>query len=142
MKIVQFKRGHKVYTEGQSSIDGIYFIIAGDFEVTRQIKPDVQTEMGQTQARRALSRQAMPTEAKSQGEELIRNVSRHTRSQMLLKKINEGGGDKNGLQKAMRILRLVILGKNELFGLEEIMANTNTRAKTIECTSDGQCYYL
>lgn len=34
MKIIQFKRGQKVYTEGQSGIDGIFFIIAGDFQVS------------------------------------------------------------------------------------------------------------
>ena len=59
MKILQFKRGHKVYTEGSSSIDGIYFIIAGDFEVTRQVKTDIKPEMGRKQAQRALCRQAV-----------------------------------------------------------------------------------
>ena len=36
----------------------------------------------------------------------------------------------------------MILGVNELFGLEEIMENQKYRMKTVECISDGKCYYL
>ena len=65
---------------------------------------------------------------------------------MMLQKI--AGGNKHGnradinLIKDVKVLRLVILGKNELFGLEEIMENQKLRTKTIECTSEGKCYYL
>ena len=57
---------------------------------------------------------------------------------MLLKKINVRSGADNGNssnmpKRGMKILRLVILGKNELFGLEEIMANNSTRVKSVEC---------
>ena len=34
MEVIDFKRGQKVYREGLSSIDGLYFITQGDFEVT------------------------------------------------------------------------------------------------------------
>ena len=35
-----FTRGQTVYLEGQSEVDGVYFITQGDFEVTQKIKID------------------------------------------------------------------------------------------------------
>ena len=40
-------------------------------------------------------------------------------------------------------LRLNILGRNELFGLEEILAHKTQRQRTVECTSmQGECFYI
>lgn len=34
MKTKEFNRGQKVYVENQSSVDGVYFITDGEFEVS------------------------------------------------------------------------------------------------------------
>ena len=34
MRPKQFIRGQKVYSEGSSQVDGVYFITGGEFEVT------------------------------------------------------------------------------------------------------------
>lgn len=40
-------------------------------------------------------------------------------------------------------VRLVILGKNEIIGLQELMDNQKRRVRTVECISRvGLCYYI
>ena len=34
MNLKHFKRGQRVYAENQSTVDGIYFITSGEFEVS------------------------------------------------------------------------------------------------------------
>ena len=47
------------------------------------------------------------------------------------------------LNRNIKVVRLMILGRNEHFGMEEIMEDVNTRTKTVECTStEGICYYI
>ena len=36
MRPKQFIRGQKVYCEGSSQVDGVYFITGGEFEVTQK----------------------------------------------------------------------------------------------------------
>ena len=40
MTLKEFIRGQKIYRENESSIDGVYFITEGDFEVTQQVDFD------------------------------------------------------------------------------------------------------
>ena len=35
MKKIEFKRGQTIYKEGESKVDNVYFIIDGEFEVTK-----------------------------------------------------------------------------------------------------------
>ena len=45
--------------------------------------------------------------------------------------------------KSVKTLHLVILGQNELFGLEEIVEDNRLRTKTIECLSKkAKCLYI
>ena len=37
MTLQHFKRGHTLYKEGVSEVDGIYFIKDGDFEMTQDV---------------------------------------------------------------------------------------------------------
>lgn len=48
-----FIRGQKVFQEGVTPIDGVYFIQEGDFEVTQKIDQD-KTEQYQKVAKKAL----------------------------------------------------------------------------------------
>ena len=44
MKKADFKHGRKVYEEGVSTPDSVYFIISGEFAVTKAIKRDANGE--------------------------------------------------------------------------------------------------
>ena len=70
---------------------------------------------------------------------------------MLLQKIDGGvvGSSKsnpsstNFTGNGVKTLHLVILGQNELFGLEEIVEERMLRMRTVECVSTrGKCYFL
>jgi len=73
---------------------------------------------------------------------------------MLLQKIDGGTiGSRRGEQftsgsvkicgKSVKTLRLVILSKNELIGLEEIIEDRTVRTKTVKCVSQaGMCYFI
>ena len=137
MKSKKFLRGQKVYREGVSEIDGLYFITSGEFEITQSVDSD-KTKAELKVAKRALSRTQIDT--KTKGSNLT--LTKQTRSQIMLQKISSGATKTDG-RESVTILRLVILGQNELFGLEEIMENLNFRSKTVECISTrGTCYYL
>ena len=76
-------------------------------------------------------------------------MSFRTRSQALLKKIDGGAVGIPGAPvrlengRSVKVLRLVILGQNELFGLDEILEDRKVRAVTIECSSKaGKCYFI
>lgn len=127
MEVVDFKRGQKVYREGVNKIDGLYFITQGDFEVTQSID-NSQIKGDHKIAQKALSRYTGGKASQSKPD-LHASLSRGSRSQMLLQKIAKGQrgnlssrAELNTI-KDVKVLRLVILGKNELFGLEEIMEN-------------------
>ena len=57
MKQVKFIRGQKVFTEGSSKTDGLYFIESGDFQVSQSISVD-KTKPHEKPAKRALSRKS------------------------------------------------------------------------------------
>ena len=68
---------------------------------------------------------------------------------MLLKKIDGGHIGIPGapvtseIGRSVKTLRLVILGQNELFGLDEIIEDKKTRTVTVECSSKhGKCYFI
>ena len=43
----------------------------------------------------------------------------------------------------IKIVRLFVLGKNEMFGLKEIMENKRRRLLTVNCVSmQGSCYFI
>lgn len=94
-------------------------------------------------AKRALSRSKDPNQLKS-----TYGFSLHTRSQMLLSKIDGGklGEKARGIpshSKSIKTLHLVLLGKNEMFGLDEILEDLRKRVRTVTCASkSGKCYYL
>ena len=45
--------------------------------------------------------------------------------------------------KSIKTLHLVILGNNELFGLEEIVLDQSLRGKTVTCISEpAKCYFI
>ena len=50
-----FIRGQKVYQEGLTGTDGLYFVLEGDFEVRQSINAD-RTRVEEKPAKRALSR--------------------------------------------------------------------------------------
>ena len=53
MELREYKHGHKVYQQGVSETDGVYFIKKGDFEITQSAKVgDPKLKV----AKRALSR--------------------------------------------------------------------------------------
>ena len=52
-------------------------------------------------------------------------------------------GDLPDLQTSARVVRLCIAGKNELFGIEEIIENAKFRMKTVKCmSSKGSTYFI
>ena len=64
-----------------------------------------------------------------------------TRSQAMLMKINQGKGKPNNMFQ--NTIRLFLLGKNEIFGLEEIVLDVKMRQMTVTCASTtGECYFL
>ena len=55
MKSIEFIRGQKIYCEGVDTINGIYFIHEGEFEITQKLDTD-KTKVEQKTAKKALSR--------------------------------------------------------------------------------------
>lgn len=153
MKQVQFIRGQKVYIEGSSTVDGLYFIQDGEFEITQKLNID-KTKIEQKPAKKVLSRTIQVNLPKKEAGLL------QTRSRILLSKIDGTNCDINQQQQtkqadfletakaslvgcATKTLPLVILGKNEIFGLEEIVEDCQQRQKTVTCLSKhGKCYFI
>ena len=138
MSAKEFIRGQAVILEGASEIDGIYFIQDGEFEVTQKLDTD-KTKVEQKTAKKALSRTSKVKE--------LENLQ--SRSRILLSKID---GDvtnvkaldtTKGIGRTSKTLHLLILGKNELFGLDEIAQDQQSRMRTVTCISKtGKCYFI
>ena len=75
MKVREFIRGQKAYSEGTTEIDGVYFIQEGEFEVTQKLDTD-KTKSELKVAKKALSRTL--------------STSKTFRSQFHLQKIDGG----------------------------------------------------
>ena len=81
MESKDFIRGQKVYQEGDTEIDGLYFIIEGDFEMTQVVDSEV-TKTKDRPAKRALLRTNIADEGS-----LRDIVESKSRSQIMLAKL-------------------------------------------------------
>ena len=132
MSAKEFIRGQAVISEGASEIDGIYFIQDGEFEVTQKLDTD-KTKVEQKTAKKALSRTSKVKE--------LENLQ--SRSKILLSKIDGEVTSVKALGRTSKTLHLLILGKNELFGLDEIAQDQQLRMRTVTCISKtGKCYFI
>jgi len=57
-----------------------------------------------------------------------------SRSQLMLQKLTKGK-HLHGVAQSLKIMRLCILTKSDIFGLTEIMENLPKRKMTVECVS-------
>lgn len=136
MKPMTFLCDQRPFKQGDP-IDGLYFIENGEFEIYQQVDPD-QTKAEQKVAKRALSTVRSTTSlVKSKG--IATNLQR---SKIMLQKI-DGSKDKFNPRKQVSLLRLIMLGKHELFGLDDMMELRQKRTTTVACTSTtAKCLFL
>ena len=128
MEEVQFCRGQVIYNEGSSNVDTVYFIKTGEFSVTKNpgnvVTNDPEEEKKEPSTHRKLKQS--PIRSQKVKEMMI------SRSDRLLG-TDKGGLSKNAAAKKFlehnkdKTIRLYLLGKNEIFGMEEIVAMQNTR---------------
>lgn len=106
----EFIRGQKVFKEGSTKVNGLYFIINGQFEITQSVDP-AKKEAAQMRLKKALSKST------NSASDLSRELQIGSRSNAMLKKLNQRSNLSMQAQEAInsniKILHLVILGKNE-----------------------------
>ena len=148
MEKVEFQRGHTLYSEGVSKTDAVYFVIEGEFAVTKaaQSNNDVDEmklkDMQDSELPISRKVRKSPTRTTKVREMLVQrniNLLGNSVSGMLTKE----AANKFVRSNRGRTIQLYLLGKNEIFGMEEIVQILPLRNFTIKCASmKGICYKI
>ena len=104
-------------------IDGVYFIISGEFEVTQALK--IKNELSE-------NRDSFKTKhiLRAESEPII-NLFESIRQKNLKGKLNN------------RKYRIALLGEMQMIGSEEIIKNIDYRKTTVTCySSHASCYFM
>ena len=142
MELKEFQRGQSVYKEGDPQINHVYFTINGEFEVTKSItKSDfdfADVKEGQTSIERKLKQSPFKG---AKVKDMMRTRSEAKIGQ--LGSFNNTSSQNYMRQNRPKFIKLYLLGKNEVFGMEEVVDDSEARSFSVTCRSmSGACYVM
>ena len=138
---VEFSRGRTIYREGDTNVDTVYFIKEGEYAVTKAVAHDLDIPDVEDAEKSKMNRVSPVRIQKIQ--EMMRTRSNKMLAKSSLGLIKTETAKKFIASNRSKTIQLYLLGKNEIFGMEEIVQASAARTFTVTCASTtGVCYKM